>query len=168
MCAAEKLQLNRQADELTLVEVKSNGERVVFKDNDCSIPTILSLNGRIFVSVKDHLDALTPLPEQEMVTDGIDIDVELLSTKELAYYMTMFDWDLFWAINTDELLYFTFGRHHFNKVLCDLITINLLGFELIVSMPVTCALKYDNCCFVQLFFFILTDYLKSRCFYSAF
>lgn len=116
MCAAEKLQLNRQADELTLVEVKSNGERVVFKDNDCSIPTILSLNGRIFVSVKDHLDALTPLPEQEMVTDGIDIDVELLSTKELAYYMTMFDWDLFWAINTDELLYFTFGRHHFNKV----------------------------------------------------
>lgn len=48
----------RTNDELLLVEVKSNGERVTFKDNDISIPTALSLNGRIFVSPKDHLDAL--------------------------------------------------------------------------------------------------------------
>lgn len=42
------------------MEVRSNGERAVFKDNDVSIPTALSLNGRIFVSPKDlhHLDAL--------------------------------------------------------------------------------------------------------------
>lgn len=57
-CAADKLQLNRGPDDLCLVEVKSNGERSVFKDNDVSIPTGLSLNGRLFVSVKDHLDAL--------------------------------------------------------------------------------------------------------------
>jgi Rap guanine nucleotide exchange factor 4 len=55
--AAEKLKM-RSTDELLLVEVKSNGERVTFKDNDISIPTALSLNGRIFVSPKDHLDAL--------------------------------------------------------------------------------------------------------------
>lgn len=48
----------RATDELLLVEVKSNGERVIFKDNDISIPTALSINGRIFVSPKDHLDAL--------------------------------------------------------------------------------------------------------------
>lgn len=48
----------RSTDELLLVEVKSNGERVTFKDNDISIPTALSINGRIFVSPKDHLDAL--------------------------------------------------------------------------------------------------------------
>lgn len=57
LCAADKLKL-RPNDELLLVEVKSNGERVTFKDNDISIPTALSINGRIFVSPKDHLDAL--------------------------------------------------------------------------------------------------------------
>lgn len=56
--AADKLQLNRAPDDLCLVHVHSNGERSVFKDNDVSIPTALSLNGRIFVSPKDHLDAL--------------------------------------------------------------------------------------------------------------
>lgn len=54
--AADKLKM--RDDELLLVEVKSNGERVVFKDNDISIPTALSMNGRIMVSPKDHLDAL--------------------------------------------------------------------------------------------------------------
>lgn len=103
----------RPNEDLVLVEVKSNGERVLFKDDDISIPTALSINGRIFVSPKDHQDALvrdfgtnrlvysngilqTCLPEQEEPTQGIDADIELFSTKELAYYMTLFDWDLFW------------------------------------------------------------------------
>lgn len=34
------------------------GEKIVFHDADVSIPTSLSLNGRIFISLKDHLDAL--------------------------------------------------------------------------------------------------------------
>jgi Rap guanine nucleotide exchange factor 4 len=46
------------AEDLVLVEVKSNGERNVYKDADVSIPTTLSLNGRIFVAPKDHLDSL--------------------------------------------------------------------------------------------------------------
>lgn len=57
-CAADKLQINRATEDLALVEVKSNGERIVFKDSDVSIPTVLSLNGRIFVSPKDHIDAM--------------------------------------------------------------------------------------------------------------
>lgn len=56
VCAADKLKLRH--DDLVLVEVKSSGERVAFRDADVSIPTGLSLNGRIFVSPKDHLDAL--------------------------------------------------------------------------------------------------------------
>lgn len=55
--AADKLKL-RPNDELMLVEVKSTGERATFKDEDMGIPTALSLNGRVFVSPKDHLDAL--------------------------------------------------------------------------------------------------------------
>ncbi|KAJ8979515.1 hypothetical protein NQ317_015693 [Molorchus minor] len=42
LVAADKLKM-RTSDELLLVEVKSNGERVTFKDNDISIPTALSL-----------------------------------------------------------------------------------------------------------------------------
>lgn len=63
LVAAEKLQM-RPSDELYLVEVKSNGERVVFKDNDISCPTALTLNGRIFVSPKDHLDALVSIEKK--------------------------------------------------------------------------------------------------------
>lgn len=116
ICAADKLQLNRGPDDLALVEVKSNGERTTFKDNDLSIPTALTLNGRLFISPRDHLDALTPLPEQEGATEGLEMDLEALPTKDLAYHMTLFDWDLFWAVHEYELLYHTFGRHHFNKV----------------------------------------------------
>ncbi|XP_054090739.1 rap guanine nucleotide exchange factor 4 isoform X3 [Zeugodacus cucurbitae] len=119
-CAADKLQLNRGPEDLVLVEVKSNGERSVYKDNDVSVPTGLSLNGRLFVSVKDHLDALTSLPEQEGPIEGIDIDLEVMSTKEIAYQMTLFDWDLFWAVHEYELLYQTFGRHHFGKITANL------------------------------------------------
>lgn len=119
-CAADKLKLNRATDDLLLVEVNSNGERNVFKDYDVSVPTALCLNGRIFVAPKDHLDSLTPLPEQEGPTDGIDMDIEALSTKELAYYITLFDCDLFWAVHEYELLYQTFGRHHFGKITANL------------------------------------------------
>lgn len=44
------------------------------------------------------------------------MDFEALPTKDVAYHMTLFDWDLFWAVHEYELLYHTFGRHHFNKV----------------------------------------------------
>ncbi|XP_062127532.1 rap guanine nucleotide exchange factor 4 isoform X3 [Drosophila sulfurigaster albostrigata] len=76
-CAADKLQLNRGPDDLCLVEVKSNGERSVFKDNDVSIPTGLTLNGRLFVSVKDHLDALITA----------NLDVFLRRFNEVQYWI---------------------------------------------------------------------------------
>ncbi|KDR12164.1 Rap guanine nucleotide exchange factor 4, partial [Zootermopsis nevadensis] len=116
--AADKLKLRH--DDLVLVEVKSSGERVVFRDSDVSIPTGLSLNGRIFVSPKDHLDALTCLAEQEGPTEGMDVDLELFSTKEVAYHMTQFDWDLFWSVHEYELIYHTFGRHHFGQITANL------------------------------------------------
>lgn len=56
--AADKLQLKSSNEDLVLAEVKSNGERTIFKDHDVSIPTALYLNARIFVSSKDHIDAL--------------------------------------------------------------------------------------------------------------
>lgn len=73
LVAADKLKIRE--DELLLVEVKSNGERMVFRDDDISIPTALSINGRIFVSPKDHLDALV------RVSHNFKIPVLCLSEK---------------------------------------------------------------------------------------
>ncbi|BET03360.1 exchange factor [Nesidiocoris tenuis] len=115
VCAADKLGIRARAEDLILVEVKSSGERVVFKDCEVSIPTTLTLNGKIFVAPKEHLDALTVIPEQEAPTEGLELDLEDVSAREMAYHMTMFDWDLFWNIHEYELLYHTFGRHRFGQ-----------------------------------------------------
>lgn len=58
VCAAEKLKINRNPEDILLTEVKSNGEKSIFKDHDVGIPTSLTLNGRIFVALKDQLDIL--------------------------------------------------------------------------------------------------------------
>ncbi|XP_046678559.1 rap guanine nucleotide exchange factor 4 isoform X2 [Homalodisca vitripennis] len=118
--AADKLGLRHPREDLLLVELKSSGEKVTFRDAEISIPTALSLNGRLFVSPKDHLDALTLIPEQENPTEGMDFDMELFSTKELAYHMTLFDWDLFWSVHEYELLYQTFGRLRFSQITANL------------------------------------------------
>lgn len=69
-----------------------------------------------------------PLPEQERITDGIEMDIEALSTKEMAYYITLHDWDLFWAVHEFELLYQTFGKHLFGKV-WSITTYSILSFN---------------------------------------
>jgi hypothetical protein len=78
LTAADKLGLRHE--ELVLAEIKSNGifffykvllwalfdhfrllilgEKSVIADTEVSIATCLSINGRIFVSPKDHLDAM--------------------------------------------------------------------------------------------------------------
>lgn len=61
--AAKCLQLLDK--ELILVHVKSNGERIIFNDLDANLVTSLSVNGRIFVCPLDHIDAISPLPEQD-------------------------------------------------------------------------------------------------------
>lgn len=63
LMAASKL--NLQDKELILVHVKSNGERIIFNDLDFAVSTSLSVNGRIFVCPLDHIDAISPLPEQD-------------------------------------------------------------------------------------------------------
>lgn len=115
VCAADKLGLRVRPEDLILAELKSNGERVNFRDVEVSVPTSLSLNGRIFVAPKEHLDALTVIAEQEAPTEGVELDLEDVSAKEMAYHMTMFDWELFWNIHEYELLYHTFGRHRFGQ-----------------------------------------------------
>lgn len=63
--AARKLNLCDKQDQLILVHVKSNGERIIYNDLEFNISTSLSVNGRIFVCPLDHIDAISPLPEQD-------------------------------------------------------------------------------------------------------
>lgn len=93
--AAEKLSIREPLERLLLVEVKSNGERVIFSDKEISIGTGLSVNGRIFVSLKDHLDALTTLPEQEGQRTSTFNTIDEFSALDLAYHLTHYAWVLF-------------------------------------------------------------------------
>ncbi|XP_064614683.1 rap guanine nucleotide exchange factor 4-like [Liolophura sinensis] len=106
--------------DLVLCEVKSTGERVVFKEPDLCITTGLSLNGRLFIVPREHLDALTPLPEQEGPTSGSGAVLDLFSSREMAYQMTLYDWELFSCLHEYELIYLVFGRHKFGKITANL------------------------------------------------
>ncbi|XP_073489981.1 rap guanine nucleotide exchange factor 4 isoform X3 [Aquarana catesbeiana] len=107
-------------ESLILVKISSAGEKVVLKPNDISVFTTLSVNGRLFACPRDQFDSLTPLPEQEGPSVGTMSTFELMSSKDLAYQMTIHDWDLFNCVNELELIYHTFGRHNFKKTTANL------------------------------------------------
>ncbi|XP_055726519.1 rap guanine nucleotide exchange factor 4 isoform X2 [Salvelinus fontinalis] len=103
------------AEDLLLVNLSSAGDKVVLKPNDISVFSTLSVNGRLFVCPRDQLDSLTPLPEQEGPSTGSMGSFELMSSKDLAYQMTVYDWELFHCVHEHELIYHTFGRQNFKK-----------------------------------------------------
>ncbi|KAK2174388.1 hypothetical protein NP493_802g00000 [Ridgeia piscesae] len=103
-----------------LCEVKSTGERVVFKENDLCITPGLSINGRLFIVMVDHQESLTPLPEQEgpsICTSGV---IEMLSSRDIAYELTLYDWELLNCVHEYELIYLVFGRSNFGKITANL------------------------------------------------
>uniref|UniRef100_A0A7N6AI65 Rap guanine nucleotide exchange factor (GEF) 4 n=1 Tax=Anabas testudineus TaxID=64144 RepID=A0A7N6AI65_ANATE len=108
------------AEDLILVNLSSAGEKVVFKPNDVSVFSTLSTNGRLFVCRRDQLDSLTPLPEQEGPSTGSLATFEVMSSKDVAYHMTSFDWELFHCVHELELIYHTFGKQNVKKT-----TVNL-------------------------------------------
>ena len=63
LVAARNLKLEDK--ELILVHLKSNGERIIYNDLETNICTCLSVNGRLFVCPLDHIDAISPLSEQD-------------------------------------------------------------------------------------------------------
>ncbi|KAK7939574.1 hypothetical protein WMY93_002900 [Mugilogobius chulae] len=108
------------AEDLLLVGLSSAGEKVIFKPNDVSVFSSLGTNGRLFACRRDQLDSLTPLPEQEGPNTGSLASFELMSSKDVAYHMTSYDWELFHCVHELELIYHTFGRQNVKKT-----TVNL-------------------------------------------
>ncbi|XP_027140535.1 rap guanine nucleotide exchange factor 4 isoform X1 [Larimichthys crocea] len=107
-------------DELLLVHLTSASEKIILKPNDVSVFSSLSINGRLFACPRDQLNSLTPLPDQEGPTAGSMSTFELMSSKDLAYQMTLFDWELFSCVHEHELLYHTFGRQSFRRTTANL------------------------------------------------
>nr|XP_020471636.1 rap guanine nucleotide exchange factor 4-like [Monopterus albus] len=108
------------SDELLLVHLSSAGEKQILKPNDVSVFSALSINGRLFACPRDQLNGLTPLPDQEGPSAGSMSTFELMSSKDLAYQMTMFDWELFSCVHEHELLYHTFGCQSFRRTKANL------------------------------------------------
>uniref|UniRef100_A0A3Q3A372 Rap guanine nucleotide exchange factor 4 n=1 Tax=Kryptolebias marmoratus TaxID=37003 RepID=A0A3Q3A372_KRYMA len=106
-------------DELLLVHLSSAAEKQILKPNDVSVFSTLSINGRLFTCPRDQLNN-TPLPDQEGPSAGSMSTFELMSSKDLAYQMTMFDWELFSCVHEHELLYHTFGRQSFKRTTANL------------------------------------------------
>uniref|UniRef100_A0A8C8ALI1 Rap guanine nucleotide exchange factor 4 n=2 Tax=Otus sunia TaxID=257818 RepID=A0A8C8ALI1_9STRI len=105
---------------LIIVKMSSGGEKVVLKPHDISVFTTLSVNGRLFACPRDQFDSLAPLPEQEGPSTGTVGTFELMSSKDLAHQMTIYDWELFNCVHELELIYHTFGRHNFKKTTANL------------------------------------------------
>ncbi|XP_070988783.1 rap guanine nucleotide exchange factor 4-like [Oncorhynchus clarkii lewisi] len=114
---ADKLASN---DDLLLVHLSSAGEKQMLKPNDVSVFSSLSINGRMFACPRDQLNALTPVPDQEGPSAGSMSSFELMSSKDLAYQMTLYDWELFSCVHEHELLYHTFGRQSFRRTTANL------------------------------------------------
>ncbi|CAG5896855.1 unnamed protein product [Menidia menidia] len=108
------------SDELVLVHLSSAGEKQILKPNDVSVFSTVSINGRLFACPREQLNSLSLLPDQEGPSAGSMSTFELMSSKDLAYQMTMFDWELFSCVHEHELLYHTFGRQSFRRTTANL------------------------------------------------
>uniref|UniRef100_A0AC34QSZ1 Rap guanine nucleotide exchange factor 4 n=1 Tax=Panagrolaimus sp. JU765 TaxID=591449 RepID=A0AC34QSZ1_9BILA len=109
-----KLKCASTQEECFLIEVKSSGERVVFAPTEVSVPTMLSINGRLYVVFKDEIDSLTPLPDQngpvELVYHSV---LEMMGSTEIANQMCAFHTNLFEATDEIELIFQVIGRDQF-------------------------------------------------------
>uniref|UniRef100_A0A8C5N7U9 Rap guanine nucleotide exchange factor 4 n=1 Tax=Gouania willdenowi TaxID=441366 RepID=A0A8C5N7U9_GOUWI len=58
---------------------------------------------------ESHSSYLIPLPEQEGPSTGTLATFELMSSKDVAYHMTSYDWELFHCVHELELISHTYG-----------------------------------------------------------
>uniref|UniRef100_UPI003590140A rap guanine nucleotide exchange factor 4-like n=2 Tax=Myxine glutinosa TaxID=7769 RepID=UPI003590140A len=106
--------------DLVLVKVSSSAEKVLLKPNDLSVFMTLGVNGRLFICPREFIDSLSPLGEQEGPSVGTSATFEVMSSKDLAYQLTIYDWELFSCVQEMELIFHTFGRHNYKQTTANL------------------------------------------------
>ncbi|XP_068744447.1 rap guanine nucleotide exchange factor 4-like isoform X2 [Montipora capricornis] len=110
----------RLGNDCLLCEVTSSGERIPFNPNEICVTTGLSVNGRLFIVLREHLDSLTPIPEQEGPACSSLAFLETVGSKELAYFISQYDYELFNAVNVYEFIYYFFGKENYNQITANL------------------------------------------------
>ncbi|KAL5253065.1 hypothetical protein ACHWQZ_G015727 [Mnemiopsis leidyi] len=109
--ASEKLAVN--PEDCVIFEMKSTGEKVIFKESDTCIITTISHNGRLFAAPKGGIEKLKPLQEQEGPNSSSFNDLEIMSSREIALQMTLYDFELFNCVFESEFVFSVFKKHHF-------------------------------------------------------
>ncbi|CAI7996578.1 Rap guanine nucleotide exchange factor 4 [Geodia barretti] len=101
-----------------LCEVTSSGQKKVLKEDDISVMSETSVNGRLFILPRSHSQrTVSPLQDQN-VKPVIPFPED--SAREIAAHLTLFDWNLFSNTQQMEVVYNVFGRHKFGKIVTNL------------------------------------------------
>ncbi|CAJ0942421.1 unnamed protein product, partial [Mesorhabditis belari] len=120
--AAEVVKLARQrmrnvvppSERMRLIEVKSNGERIVFSPIDISVSTMLGLNSKLYVVAREEIHALMATPDQSGPLESVHSSMmEYLSSSELAQQLFVMHSEMFEATDETELVTQVFGRDQF-------------------------------------------------------
>ncbi|KAG8000664.1 Rap guanine nucleotide exchange factor 4 [Nibea albiflora] len=80
------------AEDLLLVNLSSAGEKVIFKPNDISVFSTLSINGRLFACRRDQLDSLLELiyhtfGRQNVKKTTVNLDLFLRRFNEIQFWV---------------------------------------------------------------------------------
>ncbi|VDK85626.1 unnamed protein product [Onchocerca ochengi] len=109
-------------EELQLVEVKSSGERIIFSPSDISVPTMISLNGRLYIAYNDEIETLIPVAQQDGPSENVHSSLlDHLSSVDIAQQLLIFHTQLLEATDDIEFIIQVFGREQFpNRVTSNL------------------------------------------------
>ncbi|KAF1761352.1 hypothetical protein GCK72_009608 [Caenorhabditis remanei] len=114
ICELSRRRMSFSAEPLNLVEVKSNGEKLIFSPNDRAIPTVLSLNSKLYVVNREEIPLLVPMEDQNGPTPSSHSSIlHLIDSQELAHQLFLFHLQLLRATDSNELLYQVIGRESF-------------------------------------------------------
>uniref|UniRef100_A0A8C4RT74 Rap guanine nucleotide exchange factor 3 n=1 Tax=Erpetoichthys calabaricus TaxID=27687 RepID=A0A8C4RT74_ERPCA len=101
---------------MILVRINSAGEKHQLKLDTSGVLTSLGVNERLFACLSEEVEKLMPLPEQLGPSmSSMDL-LEQISSKDIAYQMNEYNWELYNCVHLVEFVYYIFGSHRFQGV----------------------------------------------------
>ncbi|CAK8694920.1 unnamed protein product [Clavelina lepadiformis] len=109
---AEKI--SKPKSGLTLMELQEDGDSYPLARHRNSIATSAKLNSRLYVCNENDLSRLSKV--ERWIQPMTETHLEMVSSLEIAYQMTHYDWELLNNVHVMEFIYKVFGAHKFQKV----------------------------------------------------
>nr|CAB3265439.1 rap guanine nucleotide exchange factor 4-like [Phallusia mammillata] len=113
---AEKM--SRPSRDLKLFEVQEDGDVMEVSRKQTSIATSLKINSRLYICTQEERTALGALKWSPQPSSSCHLEV--VSSLEIAYHVTQYDWELLNNVHVMEFVYKVFGAHKFNGVTSNL------------------------------------------------